>query len=430
MEKVKIESIGDFVEILSGLRTLLAEEGNDKIAFFRGQKNSGWEEIYPSVFRAPYLMAENELYYNLSMKCPEAIPANFSIIDKLVLMQHYGLPTRLLDVTTNPLVALFFACQKNIERIPASENCEMSDEGCFREIETDGEILVLRDYRPQQTGFDVANLIAILAEFNFEFTLEEFKKSIELRGLGEHSVAKLVEMMQQSLPIYTRMNNERIKRQAGAFVICGTQLDWHEGIPADSIMVKKAANLRFRFEQDAGVRYIVPWNKKAEIIDELDFMGINEAFLFPEAEYQSKYIREHQTNSYRSARGFNTAVSTGGTGPSQNDGQDDKVGSVSEEKFAQFLRDVEANLNQVLNDLDDKDTIIAGICVILQSNLDVDWISRESSKAKLSVSIKRLFQSKISLDKQTIINETEKVMSIIEAEYKKHATVPEVTADV
>lgn len=32
-------------------------------------------------------------------------------IEKLEIMQHYGIPIRLLDITRNPLVALYFACQ-------------------------------------------------------------------------------------------------------------------------------------------------------------------------------------------------------------------------------------------------------------------------------------------------------------------------------
>ena len=34
-----------------------------------------------------------------------------SHFEKLVKMQHYQICTRLLDLTTNPLVALFFACE-------------------------------------------------------------------------------------------------------------------------------------------------------------------------------------------------------------------------------------------------------------------------------------------------------------------------------
>ncbi|OAE38518.1 hypothetical protein A7J42_16485 [Brucella intermedia] len=45
--------------------------------------------------------------------------------DRLVRMQHYGLPTRLLDISGNPLVALFFAC-----------SCKPD------QLEIDGEVII------------------------------------------------------------------------------------------------------------------------------------------------------------------------------------------------------------------------------------------------------------------------------------------------
>ncbi|WP_371929795.1 FRG domain-containing protein [Brevundimonas sp. C43] len=62
---------------------------------------------------------ENEhlLLRDLVAMHPAQFEADSSALEMLVRMQHYALPTRLLDASWNPLVALYFACQPKKIRV-------------------------------------------------------------------------------------------------------------------------------------------------------------------------------------------------------------------------------------------------------------------------------------------------------------------------
>jgi FRG domain protein len=79
--------------------------------FYRGHADESWD-LKPSIVRSDKgIKNEHLLFRDMVAHVPQDFSECKSALDYLVQMQHYGLPTRLLDVTTNPLVALYFACQ-------------------------------------------------------------------------------------------------------------------------------------------------------------------------------------------------------------------------------------------------------------------------------------------------------------------------------
>lgn len=111
---VMINSITDY---LSQILALNKDRGDDEIFIFRGEISMGYSLI-PSIGRVNNYSKDLEKQMFLEFKrqyysYTDLRPKND--MDVLFLAQHYRLKTRLLDWSYNPLVALYFACEREVD---------------------------------------------------------------------------------------------------------------------------------------------------------------------------------------------------------------------------------------------------------------------------------------------------------------------------
>ncbi|PVV84021.1 FRG domain-containing protein [Dehalogenimonas alkenigignens] len=110
LTKKEISSLHDFTDFV---------EQQTEVHWYRGCENCDKDQLVPTLYRHPTITDAVQLFKQelaiLKRFTERAIPylgsslKNEEPLSILFSMQHYGVPTRLLDWSENPLIALYFA---------------------------------------------------------------------------------------------------------------------------------------------------------------------------------------------------------------------------------------------------------------------------------------------------------------------------------
>ena len=304
---VSVHSLDEYLSKIIKVQKANQEKYCQTQIFFRGQSQVGEPEwsITPSVFRSGRKKQENTIYSFAMTECPQDFVNCNNHCEILSTMQHYGIPTRLVDITKNALVALYFSV--------------VNEKGAVLDTE-DGVVFVIGAPRThiKEYDSDVISILASLPRFTQEEQHRIQRKALRLMADGEtgikkfnlesNDVRRLHHEIKKEKPqfepiinpndvlddfIFTpQKTNPRIIRQQGAFIIFGLG---HEGNYLDESL-PEMKNSRYYdksfFEHTPVILDKIKIDKKYKkiILEELRVCGVTQVSLFPELYKLGEYI--------------------------------------------------------------------------------------------------------------------------------------------